>query len=187
MDELKKQIIFNDKNKYPDIVNDIQQLSIPCDLFDFQNPIKDPIELSQELIEIMYLYKGLGLSANQIGINAKVFAMRGSPENFVFFNPRIVDQSSNDNIDIEGCLSFPGLSFKVKRSNEVRIRFQGPDGQTYTKIFKGLSARIIQHEMQHMNGQFFWKGLSRWTIEKSIREAQKRGFDYEGKGLLKYK
>lgn len=178
---------YFDQKRYPDIIDDLNQLSVPCDPFDFQNPVKDPVELSQLLIETLYHYNGIGLSANQIGINARVFAVKGSPENYVFFNPRIVDQSSSFNFFDEGCLSFPGLSFNIKRSNEVRLRFDGPDGQTYTKVFKGMTARVIQHEMNHLDGQFFWKGLSRWSIEKAIKQSQKRGFDYQGKGMMKWR
>ena len=65
-------------------------LTIPCKPFDFANPPFDPIEFSRELVKFMYDNNDIGISANQVGVPYRIFAMRGAPENFVCFNPKIV-------------------------------------------------------------------------------------------------
>jgi peptide deformylase len=64
-----------------------------CQDFDFSNPPFDTIEFAQELVKTMYENNGMGLAANQVGYPFRVFAMRGHPENFVCFNPKIVQLS----------------------------------------------------------------------------------------------
>ena len=75
------------------VKHDDPNLTIPCKPFDFSNPPFDPIEFSHELVKFMYDNNGIGISANQVGISYRVFAMRGSPQNFVCFNPKIVQPS----------------------------------------------------------------------------------------------
>ena len=119
-------------------------LTRPCVEFDFDNPPLDPIEFSKDLVKIMRDSDGLGLSANQIGVPYRVFAMRADP-NKVMFNPKIVNLSDETIILEEGCLSFPGLYVRIKRSRHARIRYTQPNGETLTEQFTGMSARVIQH------------------------------------------
>ena len=65
-------------------------LTTPCEEFDFSNPPFEPIEFAKKLVKFMYDNNGIGLAANQVGVPYRVFAMRGEPENFVCYNPRIV-------------------------------------------------------------------------------------------------
>lgn len=123
----------------------------PLEVFDFSEPPFDPEELAKQLVDCMRTNNGIGLSANQVGINARVFAMEGEPA-YVCFNPRIVLPGSETVVLEEGCLSYPGLLVKVKRPRDVKVRFQGPDGEIYTKTFTGMSARIFQHELDHLDG-----------------------------------
>ena len=99
-----------------------------CDNFDFNNPPFDPIQFAENLVKHMYDWNGIGLAANQIGIPYRIFAMRGQPENFVCFNPRIVQPSEMQIVLDEGCLTYPGLYVKIKRPQHVRVRFQTPNG-----------------------------------------------------------
>jgi peptide deformylase len=80
-----------------------------CQSFDFDNPQEDPKKLTEELVEAMYKYEGLGLSACQIGVDLKVFTMIYEDKPIVCFNPRITDYSVETTYMREGCLSFPGL------------------------------------------------------------------------------
>ena len=85
-----------------------------CNDFDFENPETDPVELAKNLNETMIHHKGLGLSANQVGLPYKVFVVRVEDETpCAFFNPRIVNISENKVSMQEGCLSFPLLFLKV--------------------------------------------------------------------------
>jgi len=122
----------------------------------------------------MYDWNGLGLAANQVGVPYRVFAMRGSPENFVCFNPRIVQPSAENIILEEGCLSFPGLLVKVKRPKHIRVRFQTPNGDTRTETFIGMTARIFQHELDHLDGRLYFNRANKYHKEIAMKKW-KRG------------
>lgn len=122
------------------------------DHFDFNNSPTDPEQLAMDLVEMMKKSGGIGLSANQVGLNYRVFAMDGSPEMFVCFNPKIVMFGTETVTLEEGCLSYPGLLVKVKRPRDIKVRFTGPDGEIYTKTFTGITARVFQHELDHLDG-----------------------------------
>ena len=141
----------------------------PVQPFDFNNPFQDPIELSLELMNIMNDNNGVGLAANQIGKPYSVFVLRGHPENLVCFNPKVVNVS-DDLVEMEeACLSFPGVNIKVKRPSQVRIRFQTPSGLTDTKTFDGITARVVQHEMDHLNGTLFINRVNRYHRDKAMK------------------
>ena len=148
-------------------------LKTPCQPFDFQDPPFDPIEFSQELVKHMYQWNGLGLAANQVGIPYSIFAMRGHPENFVCFNPRIVLPSAQEIELEEGCLSYPGLIVKIKRAQHVKVRFQLPNSEMVTRTFTGMTARIFQHEMEHIKGLTFYNSASRIHRDRALEKWRK--------------
>ena len=159
-------------------------LTTKTETFDFENPPCDINQLSLDLIETMNFYKGIGLSANQIGLPYRVFVMRAEIP-FVCFNPRIVMPGSEQVTLDEACLSVPGLIAKITRPRHIKVRFQTPSGATVTKEFTGLTARCFLHEMMHLDGKFFFEGIGRLKMEKAIKVAKRRGYDYEGKNLMK--
>lgn len=144
----------------------------PAEKFDFSNPPCDPWDLAEAMVKIMVDNNGMGLSACQVGLPYAVFAMLGEP-NHVMFNPKIVDLSEEKIILEEGCLSFPGIVAPISRSRHVKVRFTGPDGQTTTKKFTGMSARVVQHEMDHLNGVLFFNHLPRFKREQIFKKAAK--------------
>lgn len=137
--------------------------------FDFANPPIDPNQLAQDLIESMNEYDGYGISANQLGLPYRVFAMRGEP-NFVCFNPRIAMYGEEKNTLEEGCLSFPNLIVKIQRPKHVRVRFQTPSGAMTTKQFTGMTARVFQHELDHLDGILFYTRANRFHKEKAFKK-----------------
>jgi peptide deformylase len=146
-----------------------------CKPFDFLNPPFDPIEFSQNLVKFMYEKNGLGLAANQVGIPYRIFAMRAAPENFVCFNPRIVMPGTDQIVLEEGCLTFPGLLVKIKRSQHIKVRFQIPNGDTLTKQFTGLSARIFQHELDHLDGVVYYQRANKFHREQAMKRWKQNG------------
>jgi peptide deformylase len=142
----------------------------PCQEFDFSNPPFDAKEFSQQLYQNMTHHNGLGLSANQVGASYQIFAIRIDADPLVLFNPKIVDQSENDVLLDEGCLSFPLLYMKVKRPDWVRIRFQTHDGETHTELYGGLTARVILHEYDHMQGITFKDRASKFVLDRAIKK-----------------
>ena len=149
---------------------DDKYLNLPCEEFDFTNPPFDPVEFSQELIKFVYENNALGIAANQIGVPYRVFAMRGSPENFVCFNPKITQESEKQIVLEEGCLSYPGLLVKIKRPEFVRVRFTTPNGDTITRQFIGMTARVFQHEYDHLEGNRFYDKANRFHREQAMRK-----------------
>ena len=147
-------------------------LLTPCKDFDFDNPPFDATEFSKELVKFMYEKNGLGLAANQVGYNYNIFAMRGSPQNFVCFNPIIVDFSEKVVKLEEGCLSYPGLIIPVKRPKSIRVRFRTPNGETRTEKFVGLAARVFQHEMDHLEGNKFYNKANKYHIDRAFRKLK---------------
>lgn len=137
--------------------------------FDFINPPIAPSELVKIMLEVMNSNNGVGLSANQIGYNHRVFVMRGPEYNFAFFNPKIVSYGEETDTLEEGCLSVPGVVVKITRPKSVRVRFQTPSSGVDTKTFDGLSARIIQHEMDHLNGVMFFNRAHRYYRDKAMK------------------
>jgi peptide deformylase len=148
-------------------------LTTPCQDFDFENPPFWPVEFAKELVKFMYDNNGIGLAANQVGVPYRVFAMRGHPENFVCFNPRIVEKSEQLITLEEGCLSYPGLIVKIKRPQHIRVRYRMPNGEVDTKTFTGMSARIFQHELDHLDGKLFFDRANRYHKEQAFKKWKK--------------
>lgn len=138
--------------------------------FDFSNPSFDPIEFSQQLVKTMIDSGGIGLAANQIGVPYSIFAVFSQPQNIVLFNPRIVDVSTELVELDEGCLTYPGLFVPIKRPRHVRVRYQQPNGETVTEKYTGMTARVILHELDHLNGEIFYNKANRYHREKALRK-----------------
>ena len=115
----------------------------------------DRTELSKILYENMVHHNGVGLSANQIGINERVFIMVKDLEYneiLVCFNPRIVKQSSKMVVMEEGCLSYPDLFLKVKRPDRIVVKYEDVNKKVHKVKLSGLASRVFQHEYDHMEG-----------------------------------
>ena len=148
-------------------------LSAVCHPVDFADPPFDLIQFSQDLVKCMYDSNGIGLSANQVGVPYRIFAMRGQPENFVCINPRVVMESEEDIYLEEGCLSYPGLFVKIKRPRHIRARFQTPNGDTLTKQFTGMTARCFLHELDHMDGLVFYRHATDYHRHQAMNRFKK--------------
>lgn len=98
---------------------------------------------------------GLGISAAQIGVFKRIFVARIRNKIKPFVNPRILKFSKKEVAIIEGCLSIPNLYGHVVRPAEVDLQAQNRYGKTFKNHYKGLAARIIQHEIDHLNGTLF--------------------------------
>ena len=135
-----------------------------CQPFDFDNPQEDPRMLTAELIEAMYKYEGLGLSACQIGVDLKVFSMISDDRTIICFNPRITEYSEETTYMREGCLTFPGLWFPVQRAHGVNVTFANEDGENMSATFVQLTAKVFQHEYDHMLGKLYLEYASDYMI-----------------------
>lgn len=155
----------------------LREVSSP---FDFNT--QDAAFLKEELVETMRSMNGLGLSAVQIGKTVRAFAVATKPE-VVIFNPKIVDVSTETVSLDEGCLSFPGVIIKVRRPRRIRARFQLSDGEFHTMKFEGISARIFQHELDHLDGKLFFDTASKMKVDMALKRAGRAGHDYVRRDL----
>ena len=115
----------------------------------------DREELSQILKVNMDYYKGVGLSANQIGINERAFIMIRDMEyneTITCFNPKILKESKKTIVMEEGCLSYPDLFLDIERPESVVIKYEDEDKKIHKMKLDGLAARVFQHEYDHMEG-----------------------------------
>lgn len=91
----------------------------------------------------------------------------------VMFNPKIVGYSEETISMEEGCLTFPNLFMKITRPVVVRVRFRMPNGMTETKKYDGLTARIIQHEIDHLDGVLFMTRANKIERERAYKRKKK--------------
>lgn len=108
--------------------------------------------------------KGVGLAAPQVGVNIRLFLAKPNDRvnTKVFINPEIVTSEDGESKRtkkslLEGCLSIPNIWGKVKRKKLVKLTWQDQHGKSYTKVFNGFVATIIQHEVDHLDGILFTK------------------------------
>ena len=151
-----------------------------CELFNFDEPVVDPYELSDELQKIRGKGGGVGLAAPQVGINTQVlvigmgnFETEGSEEySQVFFNPNIISMGDEKAYMIEGCLSYPGLFMKVKRPKSMVMEWWTEEDTRCEETFDGITSRILQHEVDHLNGITFINRAERYHLEKAKKDLK---------------
>ncbi len=114
-------------------------------------------QLAKDMIEAMYQAKGVGLAAPQVGISKRLIVC--SPESkkgkeFIFFNP-IIAKKCGEVMGEEGCLSFPGVTGEVLRAEEIDFEALDIEGKSVKQTIHGFFARVIQHEVDHLDGIVF--------------------------------
>ena len=140
---------------------------------DFDNPPTDPEILFANMSQMMLEKKGVGLSANQVGLPYRMFVMGNEGNLIPVFNPRIVDYEGEEYYAEEGCLTYPGLYVKIKRYNVIRARYTTHQGVTDTIRFSGMTSRIFQHEYDHLEGIDYRKRATLYHLEKARKEQKK--------------
>jgi len=112
-----------------------------------------------KMIETMHENDGIGLAAPQIGHSKKILVVDISPIEedstaHAFINPRIIEHWGESVVE-EGCLSIPEVREEVVRPEGIKVEFQNTQGQKKIKKFDGWMARVLQHEIDHINGVLF--------------------------------
>ena len=143
-----------------------------------QFKLKDRNELAKIMYDTMTKYGGLGLSCNQVGLPYRMFVMGGHPSiedgkvRYVF-NP-LVNDMSEETINLkEGCLSFPFLFLMINRPKWVSVKYTDQNNEEIEETIHGMSARIFQHENEHMNGYIFTDLVSKFKLDRG-KKAQKK-------------
>ncbi|MEO1620215.1 MAG: peptide deformylase [Cyanobacteria bacterium J06632_3] len=136
-------------------------------------------DLVRKMLQTMYSEDGIGLAAPQVGVNKQLLVIDSDPETastppLVLVNPKITGYSQELAKGQEGCLSIPGVYLDVVRPAAVEVSFKDETGRPRKIKADDLLARIIQHEMDHLNGVMFVD-----RVENSIalnQELNKNGF-----------
>ena len=137
-------------------------------------------EMKDNLIETMEHFNGIGLSANQCGVMERVFVMYSDvkkKEIIACFNPKIETESDEEIFMDEGCLTYPGLWLKIKRSDGIEVTYEDENGEKQARAMFGLECRIFQHEYDHMEGINFTKKVSKLRLDmarkRQLKQAKK--------------
>jgi len=141
---------------------------------DLENPGFDPVELKKEMTELMLASNGIGLSANQVGLDAQVFVMGDSVENStICINPTVLQYTQETVDDIEGCLSFPNIYVKIKRPKEILAEWYDENLEKQTVKIEGYSAKCYLHELDHLLGITFKDRASKLKWNMATKKAKK--------------
>ena len=139
----------------------------------------------EDMFETMYDEVGIGLAAPQVGISLRLMVVGDdngrTPRALV--NPVIADRGGEITAE-EGCLSLPGIFAPVTRSEWVRLEAQDLEGKPVSIRAKGLTARVFQHEMDHLDGVLFIDHLDPMTRDRIKRKIKKDGFPAESNKAL---
>jgi peptide deformylase len=137
-------------------------------------------DIIENMFETMRQANGIGLAAQQVGLDIKLFVIdltdysEVDPElkdfKKVFINSEILELSEETMVAEEGCLSFPGIYFKVQRPTKVKLRYLDETFQEKEEWFDGLSARCVQHEHDHTEGITFLKYMS--PVRKNMMQGK---------------
>ena len=143
--------------KFPD--QDLRIKAKPVESFDYE--LKT---LTEDMFETMHSVNGIGLAATQIGVAKQVAVIDISPEKnepLVIVNPaiQILDPSKTEDYD-EGCLSVPGFFETISRPSDIKISYQDLNGQKQEIKPEGLLTKVVQHELDHLNGRLFVDHIS---------------------------
>ena len=116
---------------------------------------EDLQETIEAMFERMRESEGVGLAAPQVGLKLRILVLNHTGDegdDMAIINPEILKLSGPREGYEEGCLSFPGIYGEVSRPDRVRIRAQTPGGETFEESYEGFISRVIQHEMDHLEG-----------------------------------
>jgi peptide deformylase len=138
----------------------------------------------------MYENSGVGLAAPQVGIIQRVIVMRdrvaaqqGKQAGFGFVNPEIIDRSKEVETMQEGCLSMPGLQIPVERHTSILVRHHSTFGEELEIALEGAEARVIQHEIEHLDGVLVFdkldavvrrRAMASWVVAYRRAEMEQR-------------
>lgn len=143
--------------KFPD--QDLRIKAKPVESFD--DELKT---LTDDMFETMHSVNGIGLAATQVGVAKQVAVIDISPEKnepLVIVNPaiQILDPSKTEDYD-EGCLSVPGFFEKISRPSDIKLTYQDLNGKKQEIKPEGLLTKVVQHELDHLNGRLFVDHIS---------------------------
>ena len=167
---------------YPD--NRLRDISTPVQSFG-----PELYSIVENMLDTLIAQDGVGLAAPQVGITQRIFIVRTDTFNIDPFSPSLYNENVsvviNPKLELseeyswwpEACLSLPGVTGRVKRSQQARMTFQTLAGETKTQDFSWPFSAVLQHENDHLDGILYINQLSRFAANKlraDLKKAQKR-------------
>ena len=145
--QARRRIALAQVRQYPDPV--LRMRAHEVEEFD-----DDLRQLAERMTGLMGEAAGVGLAANQVGVLRRMFVFQPTVEDEprAMVNPEIVERSDETVLDDEGCLSMQGVLVPVDRTLRVTIEARDLDGEEVRLELEGMSARIVQHELDHLDG-----------------------------------
>jgi peptide deformylase len=130
--------------------------------------------LAEEMLATMREHEGVGLAANQVGRLKRVLVAALEDKEYVIVNPVVEEAADTTEKELEGCLSIPGIQVEVERPTTVTISGQNVSGAPIRMEASDLLARILQHEIDHLNGVLILDRTDRDSRKAAMREMRER-------------
>ncbi len=154
----------------------LQKKMEPMDLENLPDNLK---EIKDAMNQVMLDNKGIGISANQVGLDMRMFVFHAeglqslsSQRVNLCINPEVVETIEPEVDMWEGCLSFPGVQLFVKRPSKIKAKWTNEDGKTVTENLYGYDARCFLHELDHLNGITFDQHVSPLAFKEAQAKAE---------------
>ncbi len=148
----------------------LREKALPIERFDEQLA-----SLVESMFDTMKQGKGVGLAATQVGLAQRLFVIQiDGDKRRVFINPEIVETSVELENFEEGCLSIPGVYADLLRPATVTVQAMNERGRRFTLDAEGFLARVIQHELDHLNGVLFTDRLPESSRDRLLKQYEKR-------------
>ena len=138
--------------------------------------------LAERMLELMFDSTGVGLAAPQVGVTVRLLVASPTFERtdrLCLINPRIIAEDGWDEQE-EGCLSFPGIYCKIRRRRDIAVETLDLDGRLVRHELEGFAARVVQHEVDHLDGRLFVDRMSQ--IAKLANRKALKQLEAEFKG-----
>ena len=144
--------------------------------FDFDKT--NAVETAQKMVDIMGNSRGIGLSANQVGLDAQIFVMQPTrhkeiKDPFAVINPIVQKISEETSLEYEGCLSYPNLILKISRPSKLVASFLDADAKECIIELDGYDARCFLHEYDHLQGIDFTDRVSKLKLDMAKKKKKK--------------
>ena len=141
---------------------------------DIKDPKIDLKEIKEKMTDIMLSNGGIGLSANQIGLDAKIFIMGDTKENIsLIINPKVLQHTQDTVLELEGCLSFPNVYMKIRRPKEILAEYYDESLEQKRTHVKGYGTKVFLHEWDHLHGITFKDRVSNMKWNMALKKAKK--------------
>ena len=131
-------------------------------------------DLVEAMLATMRKHEGVGLAANQVGRLKRILVAAVEDEEFVLVNPVVEESAGTTEKEPEGCLSIPGIQVEVDRPTGIRVSAQDASGTPLELEASGLLARILQHEIDHLDGVLILDRTDRESRKAAMREMRER-------------